>query len=104
MDLEHPALSQWLGEFLAIYQTAFLPVVEQFDQTFAHILERSEGRFLYVGLLCNLLKCEHHKCHYDLALGAVEHLPSGSHLYQHYLDQIQQVLATKQWKMIKRVF
>lgn len=85
------------------YQTVVLPIIEEFEQSFTQILERSEGRFLYVSFLCNLLKCEHHQCNYDLELADIEHLPTGSNLYQHYLAQIQQVLAKKQWETIKRI-
>jgi hypothetical protein len=73
-------------------------VFKQFEEVFEHILEGSEGRFLYASLLCNLLKCD-----YGLKLTAVVNLPKGEDLYAHYLSQIKQVLVEKEWDWVKRI-
>jgi hypothetical protein len=64
---------------------------------FDTLVERGEGRFLYVSLLCGLLA--------DSALGPdqVASLPSGAGLYGYYLDTLESRLAAKPRSNLQRL-
>ncbi len=72
-------------------------VVRQMDRLFEQVLDRGEGRFLYVSHLVNLLADR------ELALDAVEGLPRGEALFELYLGRLERALPPKLYGLAKRV-
>ena len=71
----------------SLAETVVRPVRDRYDAAFATVLNKATGRFLYVAHLTELLG-DGRLSFQDLA-----DLPAGIGLYEHYLRQLEQVLA-----------
>ena len=78
-------------------ESALSRVLTEFASLRTEVLEKAEGRFLYVGYLTDLL------ADHTLSLDAVDRLPPAEQLFAHYLTELERIQSDKPNALLRRV-
>lgn len=94
---QYPHKVSWSGKGIDIARELVNPLLDNYEEVFERLTEKSEGRFLFVSHLTNLLQ------EGVFAFDKVDRLPHGESIYRHYLGELQSLLSAKEWNYIKRL-
>ena len=78
-------------------ESALRRVLAEFASLRTEVLDKAEGRFLYVGYLTDLL------ADHTLSLHAVDRLPPAEQLFAHYLAELERIQSDKPNALLRRV-